>query len=597
MRRLADAKPDDPAQTHLPWLAAAGGTEDAARLLARLAQGSRPEVRVQAVRALAAFPRLRAPREVFEKALADPDPRVQLAALTAFLALPGGPPLDPVTALAHGPDLYLRQTAFRLLARKAGLEQILGLARSQDAGVRLAGALAAGVRLTVPPSDFIPPEKVKLTYPPDGAFFKVKIHYADGELDLRALGRVGSFNTAEYWKAIEPDREQRQLFDLLVKLLDDPADPVRLQAAYYLSLLRDPKTEPAVAKVFRSVQENRLAATPLHEVGKVWVLGPFADGEKGFQTPHAPEQGAVELAAEYPAADGKKASWQELKADAGRFDVGRLFPGRDGESAYLFFRLESGSRQPVLLLTGSDAGLKAWHNGRLVGENAKTRTAAPGQDAILLDAQPGSNDVLVRVQMTAKSGGLYLQFRSRGQASAVLPEKLDDAALTRRLREAASGGKSESVAPEFLKVDWRRAKGDPAKGRKLFGSLGCVKCHAITTDGKGGGAPSLAEAGKRFTVPYVVESVLLPSKQVADAFRSTTLTTTDGRVLHGLVVNETADALELLQPDATRKVVDKKDIEDRKLSALSPMPAGLVKTPEELTDLLAYLLSDNPSPP
>ena len=54
--------------------------------------------------------------------------------------------------------------------------------------------------------------------------------------------------------------------------------------------------------------------------------------------------------------------------------------------------------------------------------------------------------------------------------------------------------------------------------------------------------PSLAEAGKRFTAPYVVESILLPSKQVADAFRATTLTLTDGRVLTGLVVNETADA-------------------------------------------------------
>ena len=89
----------------------------------------------------------------------------------------------------------------------------------------------------------------------------------------------------------------------------------------------------------------------------------------------------------------------------------------------------------------------------------------------------------------------------------------------------------------------------------------------------------------------------MPSKQVADAFRATTLTLTDGRVLTGLVVNETADALELLQPDATRKTVMKKEIEARKLSDQSPMPAGLVKTPDELKDLLAYLLSDNPAPP
>ena len=104
-------------------------------------------------------------------------------------------------------------------------------------------------------------------------------------------------------------------------MLDDPADPVRLQAAYYLSLLRDPQTEPAVAQVFRSVQEGRLAAAPLHEVGKVWVLGPFADGEKGFQTPHAPEQGAVESGGGVPG--GGRQENDVAGAEGGRRPVRR----------------------------------------------------------------------------------------------------------------------------------------------------------------------------------------------------------------------------------------------------------------------------------
>ncbi len=588
-RRLAALKADDAALAHLPWLAAASGSEEALRQLAKCARDARPEMRLQSLRALAAFPQLKAPREVFEKALADADPRVQLAALVAFLSSPGEPPLDAVVMMACGPDDYLRQTATRLLARKASLEHITDLAKSPDAGrAYLAAALAAGVRLAAPPSDFTPPGQVKLTYPAEGAFFKTKIHYADGEADMRSMGRIGSFTIAEYWKVVEPDAEQKELFALLRKMLDDPSDPVRLQAAYYLSLLRDPRTEPAVANVFRSVQEGRLASAPLHEVARAWVIGPFADGYKGFQAPHPPEQGAVDLAAEYPAAGGKL-TWREQKAEDGRF----LFGPGDGASAYLFFRLQSGSRQSVLLLTGSAAALKVWHNGRPVGENAR-----PGPASILLDAQPGSNDVLVRVQLTANNQPLSLQFRAKAEATAELPDRLDGALLARRLKEAAAGG-ATAIGPEFLEVDWARAAaaGDAARGRKLFGTLGCVKCHAITADQKGGGAPSLAEAGKRFTAPYVVESILLPSKQVADAFRATTLTLTDGRVLTGLVVNETADSLELLQPDATRKAVPKKDVEVRKLSDQSPMPAGLVRTPDELKDLLAYLLSDDPSPP
>jgi hypothetical protein len=63
-----------------------------------------------------------------------------------------------------------------------------------------------------------------------------------------------------------------------------------------------------------------------------------------------------------------------------------------------------------------------------------------------------------------------------------------------------------------------------------------------------------------------------------------------------LIVNETADGVELL-PDATRKVVAKGEIEERTASNVSPMRAGLVKSPRELRDLLAYLLSDNLLPP
>ncbi len=41
----------------------------------------------------------------------------------------------------------------------------------------------------------------------------------------------------------------------------------------------------------------------------------------------------------------------------------------------------------------------------------------------------------------------------------------------------------------------------------------------------------------------------------------------------------------------------KKDIDERTVSLQSPMPAGLVRTPRELRDLVAYLMSESPTPP
>jgi putative heme-binding domain-containing protein len=107
----------------------------------------------------------------------------------------------------------------------------------------------------------------------------------------------------------------------------------------------------------------------------------------------------------------------------------------------------------------------------------------------------------------------------------------------------------------------------------------------------------LADAARRFTVSHVVESILAPSKQVAAVFATTSIVTVDGETLSGLVVEESDNRLTLMLPTATRREVDKRDIDERKLQNVSPMPSGLVKTPGELGDLLAYLLSADPQAP
>ncbi len=170
--------------------------------------------------------------------------------------------------------------------------------------------------------------------------------------------------------------------------------------------------------------------------------------------------------------------------------------------------------------------------------------------------------------------------------------------LAERLR-SASTETSQAVPVEFAAIDWDRAvaDGDPVEGRRLFGTLGCVKCHAIAPDQKSAGAPNLSEAKRRFTIPYLVESVLLPSRQVANVFRAQAFVTGDGRTITGLVTSETDDVVELLLPDATRQAIAKTSIEERTSTALSPMPQGLVKSPAELRHLMSYLLSDRPLPP
>ena len=74
----------------------------------------------------------------------------------------------------------------------------------------------------------------------------------------------------------------------------------------------------------------------------------------------------------------------------------------------------------------------------------------------------------------------------------------------------------------------------------------------------------------------------------------------DGRVLTGLVIEETDDQLRLLpnllKPDKI-KTIDKLSIEERRIADISTMPTGLLDTytVEEIFDLLAFIQSLDPA--
>ena len=140
--RLKAADAREPAMMHLPWLAAASGRAEARDALAALAKHNDPEVRAQALRALAEFRQLDAPADVFVKALGDTNPRVQHAAVVALgdRDYPLGEQLFTGPACSH--DTYLRQTSAFVIAQRATTAQLDRLLESAEGSQRLAGVLA-----------------------------------------------------------------------------------------------------------------------------------------------------------------------------------------------------------------------------------------------------------------------------------------------------------------------------------------------------------------------------------------------------------------------------------------------------------------------
>jgi putative heme-binding domain-containing protein len=588
-RRLKVIQPRDPAIMHLPWLAAAGETPAARAAILPLAEHADPNVRAQAIRALAEFPGLKAADEVFAKALADSNLQVEHAAVVALFDRQG-----PLTeAVFPGParstDTYLRQVTALLIAERGTPEQIEELLGSSDPLHRLAGVLAAGFRLTLPATVAPLPAELPLRYESQNAQFVIQ--YADESVDLKKLGRVGSFTIAERWKTLPHSAQDQRLFQKLIDRLNDQDGRVAYQAGYFLSLLDDPKSEPLVAQSRRAIALRQLAPAPTRPITQLWQAGPWNDGAEGFATVHQPERGAIDLAAPLEGTINQGA-WRIMTGE-GRFDLPALPAGLQGASSYAYFRLQSFEPQRVALVTETPTSFNVWHNGRLIA----------GPSPVLLSLEPGSNDVLLRIAHATTAGTVSIGVQAAGRVEATLPQPLAAGSLAERLKNAgsSSSGAPGGVPREFLDVDWASAAktGDAASGRRLFGAdaLGCVKCHAIGSSQKGGGAPSLAGAINRFTVAHLVESILVPDKQVAPIFGTTLIVTTDGQALSGLVVEEDEKQLVLLLPTASRRTVAKNEIEERRLQATSPMPSGLVKSTVELRDLLAYLLSPNPQAP
>ncbi|MEW4566152.1 c-type cytochrome [Bremerella sp. JC770] len=133
------------------------------------------------------------------------------------------------------------------------------------------------------------------------------------------------------------------------------------------------------------------------------------------------------------------------------------------------------------------------------------------------------------------------------------------------------------------------------KGRQLFGEASCFACHRF--DGQGGAiGPDLTGLSGRFSPRDILESTILPSKQVSDQYQAVKILTDDGKVVVGRIVNLHGDTYRvntnMLDPNALT-MVNTNTIEELVPSDKSMMPEGLLDnfTEEEIKDLMAYLLS------
>ena len=125
-------------------------------------------------------------------------------------------------------------------------------------------------------------------------------------------------------------------------------------------------------------------------------------------------------------------------------------------------------------------------------------------------------------------------------------------------------------------------------GAELF-ETHCATCHAHGGRGFAVG-PNLAEfAGK--TVQDFLLAIVDPNAALDPKFVAYDIETKDGRSLSGIVKNETASALTIVQAGGITETVLRSGIKEMRPLRLSLMPEGLEQnlSPQDLADLIAWI--------
>jgi putative membrane-bound dehydrogenase-like protein len=171
---------------------------------------------------------------------------------------------------------------------------------------------------------------------------------------------------------------------------------------------------------------------------------------------------------------------------------------------------------------------------------------------------------------------------------------LNDKAVSARLESVWGKVGTASKERTAITRKWKEtltdavvAKANPAAGRALF-TKHCAACHKMFGEGQAVG-PELT-GSQRANLDYVLENVIDPSAVVPREFQMVNFTTKDERVVSGIVLRETRDAVTVRTTNET-VVLPTADLAARKQTNLSIMPDGLFDQmkPDEVRDLIAYL--------
>ncbi|MEC8972685.1 MAG: c-type cytochrome, partial [Verrucomicrobiota bacterium] len=179
----------------------------------------------------------------------------------------------------------------------------------------------------------------------------------------------------------------------------------------------------------------------------------------------------------------------------------------------------------------------------------------------------------------AELGPVFRQFLTTHRNESLRSQAID-------LLGRQTTGRSELVAERLAKANGLNGSAD--NGGKLF-ALHCAACHSLGGIGNSAG-PDLASLGDK-SARALFTAILDPNRAVEDRFMLYTATTRDGGVLAGMITDETATSITLMDLAGQQRQLLRGEVASLSSVGRSLMPEGLeqVLSARELADLVAHI--------